>query len=74
MIWLREHLPDDAIITNGAGNYAGWVHRFYRFRRFAHPACADVGLDGLWRAGRGRRQAPPSRTHRGRLCRRRLLS
>jgi acetolactate synthase-1/2/3 large subunit len=34
MIWLRGHLPDDAIITNGAGNYAGWIHRFYRFRRF----------------------------------------
>jgi acetolactate synthase-1/2/3 large subunit len=34
MIWLREHLPDDAIICNGAGNYSGWIHRFYRFRRF----------------------------------------
>ncbi|HVW75746.1 MAG TPA: thiamine pyrophosphate-binding protein [Rhizomicrobium sp.] len=34
MIWLRAHLPDDAIICNGAGNYAGWIHRFYRFRRF----------------------------------------
>ncbi len=34
MIWLRDHLPDDAIICNGAGNYSGWIHRFYRFRRF----------------------------------------
>ena len=34
MIWLREQLPDDAIICNGAGNYSGWIHRFYRFRRF----------------------------------------
>jgi acetolactate synthase-1/2/3 large subunit len=34
MIWLRGHLADDAIICNGAGNYAGWIHRFYRFRRF----------------------------------------
>ncbi len=33
MIWLREHLADDAILCNGAGNYAGWIHRFYRFRR-----------------------------------------
>jgi acetolactate synthase-1/2/3 large subunit len=32
--WLRERLPDDAIITNGAGNYTGWVHRFFRFRRY----------------------------------------
>jgi acetolactate synthase-1/2/3 large subunit len=34
MVWLRGHLPDDSIICNGAGNYAGWIHRFYRFRRF----------------------------------------
>ena len=35
MIWLREHLPADAIIANGAGGFAAWIHRFYRFRRFA---------------------------------------
>jgi acetolactate synthase-1/2/3 large subunit len=34
ILWLRERLPDDAIVTNGAGNYTGWVHRFFRFRRF----------------------------------------
>jgi acetolactate synthase I/II/III large subunit len=34
MIWLREHLPGDAIITNGAGGFAAWIHRFYRFRNF----------------------------------------
>ncbi|HMH66239.1 MAG TPA: thiamine pyrophosphate-dependent enzyme, partial [Rhizomicrobium sp.] len=28
------HLAADSIICNGAGNYAGWIHRFYRFRRF----------------------------------------
>jgi len=32
--WLRNRLPDDAIITNGAGNYSGWVHRYFRFRRY----------------------------------------
>src|SRR5215469_204870 len=26
---LRGALPEDAIICNGAGNYAGWVHRFH---------------------------------------------
>lgn len=31
--WLNDTLPDDAILTNGAGNYAGWVHRYYRFRQ-----------------------------------------
>src|SRR5439155_139053 len=29
--WLREHLPEDAIIANGAGNFAGWISRFYRY-------------------------------------------
>jgi len=28
---LMDHLPHDAIITNGAGNYASWAHRFYRY-------------------------------------------
>ena len=32
MCYLRKTLPDDTIITNGAGNYASWIHRFYRFR------------------------------------------
>ncbi|MDQ6917668.1 MAG: thiamine pyrophosphate-binding protein [Pseudomonadota bacterium] len=31
---LRERLPDDAIVTNGAGNYTVWLHRLYRHRRF----------------------------------------
>jgi acetolactate synthase-1/2/3 large subunit len=34
VLWLRDRLPDEAIITNGAGNYSGWVHRFFRFRRY----------------------------------------
>ncbi|MCB1485882.1 MAG: thiamine pyrophosphate-binding protein, partial [Bauldia sp.] len=32
--WLRERLPDDATITNGAGNYSNWIHRFFHYRRF----------------------------------------
>ncbi len=31
-LWLREHLPADAVITNGAGNYALWLHRFFHHR------------------------------------------
>lgn len=27
---LGEALPHDAVITNGAGNFAAWLHRFYR--------------------------------------------
>ena len=55
MVWLREQLPADAIITNGAGNFATWMHRFYRFRQFATQLGADLRLDGLRRAGGGRR-------------------
>jgi len=29
--WLRERLPEDAIVANGAGNFAGWISRFYRY-------------------------------------------
>lgn len=29
---LRGQLPADTIICNGAGNYATWIHRYYRFR------------------------------------------
>src|SRR5476649_968705 len=35
VVWLRENLPADSFLTNGAGNFAGWIHRFYRFRKFA---------------------------------------
>ena len=28
---LRTELPEDAIITNGAGNYTAWLHRYYRY-------------------------------------------
>ncbi len=30
---LRAGLPDNAVITNDAGNFAGWLHTFFRFRR-----------------------------------------
>lgn len=33
MLWLRERLPADSIITNDAGNFSGWGHRFLRFGR-----------------------------------------
>jgi acetolactate synthase-1/2/3 large subunit len=31
---LRERLPENAIVTNGAGNYTVWLHRLYRHRQF----------------------------------------
>jgi acetolactate synthase-1/2/3 large subunit len=46
MVWLRENVPADTILCNGAGNYASWIHRFYRFREFmTHiaPTSASMG-------------------------------
>ena len=46
MVWLRDNLPADAILCNGAGNYAAWIHRFFRFRRFGShiaPTSASMG-------------------------------
>ncbi len=34
LVWLREHLPEDAIVTNGAGNYCIWVNGYYQYRGY----------------------------------------
>nr|WP_115709828.1 thiamine pyrophosphate-binding protein [Cupriavidus taiwanensis] len=31
---LDQLLPADAVVTNGAGNYAGWLHRYFHYRPF----------------------------------------
>ena len=46
MVWLRDNLPADAIICNGAGNYAAWIHRFFRFRRFGQHIAPTSGSMG----------------------------
>ncbi len=46
MAWLEANLPEDAIMTNGAGNYATWLHRFHRFRRFSTQASPTSGSMG----------------------------
>ena len=43
---LQDVLPDDAILANGAGNYATWVHRFHRFRRFGSQVAPTSGSMG----------------------------
>ena len=32
---LQKHLPADALLTNGAGNFASWTHRFFRHHGLA---------------------------------------
>jgi acetolactate synthase-1/2/3 large subunit len=46
MLWLRERLPKDAILCNGAGNYATWLHRFHRFRAFGTQGAPTSGSMG----------------------------
>jgi acetolactate synthase-1/2/3 large subunit len=43
---LRERLPADAILTNGAGNYTTWAHRYYRFRRYGTQLAPTSGAMG----------------------------
>jgi acetolactate synthase I/II/III large subunit len=46
MDWIEANVPGDAIFTNGAGNYATWVHRFHRFRRFNTQSAPTSGSMG----------------------------
>jgi acetolactate synthase-1/2/3 large subunit len=46
MAVLRERLPDDAIVTNGAGNFSIWAHRFYEFRRYRTCLAPTSGAMG----------------------------
>ncbi|MCG2592499.1 thiamine pyrophosphate-binding protein [Ramlibacter sp. XY19] len=32
---LQKHLPEDAVLTNGAGNFASWTHRFFKHHGLA---------------------------------------
>ena len=43
---LSERLPADAIITNGAGNYATWLHRHYSYRHFRSQVAPTSGAMG----------------------------
>lgn len=46
MRFLRDRLPKDVILTNGAGNYATWGNRFYRYsthRQLLGPTSGSMG-------------------------------
>ena len=43
---LESVLPADAILTNGAGNYATWLHRFHRYRGFRTQLAPTSGAMG----------------------------
>lgn len=44
--WLSANLPPDAILTNGAGNYAAFLHRYYRFHRHGTQLAPTSGSMG----------------------------
>ncbi len=44
--WLNDHLDDDAIICNGAGNFSVWPNRFYRYRRYGTLMGSTSGTMG----------------------------
>ncbi|MEM7731609.1 MAG: thiamine pyrophosphate-binding protein [Pseudomonadota bacterium] len=43
---LRDLLPVDAIVTNGAGNYSAWLHRYYRYRGWRTQLAPTSGSMG----------------------------
>jgi acetolactate synthase-1/2/3 large subunit len=46
MAWLRDHLPDDAVLTNGAGNFTVWPNKFFLYgpdARLLAPQSGSMG-------------------------------
>ncbi len=43
---LEQVLPDDVVVCNGAGNFATWMHRFHRYRKFNTQAAPTSGSMG----------------------------
>ena len=43
---LREVLPAQAIVSNGAGNYTAWIHRFHRYRELGGQLAPTAGSMG----------------------------
>ncbi len=46
MLWLRQRLPEDSIVTNGAGNYTVWNGRYLRMRHHGNllaPVSGSMG-------------------------------
>ena len=46
MAHLRGALPNDAILSTGAGNYAAWLHRYWRWRRYGTQLAPTSGSMG----------------------------
>jgi len=59
---LAEVLPEDAILTNGAGNFAAWLHRFHRHQARRTQLAPTSGAMGYgYPAALGAKVVDPSR-------------
>ncbi len=66
--WLSDHLPEDAIIAGGAGNFAGWLHRHFRYKGFRTQLGSTAGSMGYgYPAAVAAKLSAPERTVLG-LC------
>ena len=44
--WLRDSLPEDVVLTNGAGNFTVWPNKFFKFGRKARLLAPQSGAMG----------------------------
>ena len=60
--WLDQHMPPETAYTNGAGNFATWLHRFHRYRGFGTQLAPTSGSMGYgFPAALGAKVTDPTR-------------
>ena len=62
---VSEMLPENGIVTNGAGNFAAFVHRYFQYKGYRTCLAPTSGSMGYGHAGGHRGQARPSHAARG---------
>jgi acetolactate synthase I/II/III large subunit len=63
IVGLRDKLPADAVICNGAGNFSIWVHRYSRYRCYGSELAPISGSMGYGvPAAIGMKRLAPERT------------
>ncbi len=46
IVWLRNRMPRNTIVCNGAGNFAIWVHRYWRHQELSTQLAPTSGSVG----------------------------
>ncbi len=61
--WLSDKLPENTIVAGGAGNFAGWLHRHFRYKGFRTQLGPSNGSMGYgYPAAVAAKLAAPKRT------------